>query len=103
MILFQGQIYKDSKQDELISKLYDSALVTLKNKPLDPLIVINACDKLYKKVINHDFDDIILPLLETFDISYTYFLESAKNFSKEGLLTKLKIELGEDYSSLSNL
>ena len=103
MILFQGQIYKDNKQDELISKLYDSALVTLKNKPLDPLIVINACDKLYKKVINHDFDDIILPLLETFDISYTYFLESAKNFSKEGLLTKLKIELGEDYSSLSNL
>ena len=103
MILFQGQIYKDNKQDELISKLYDSALTTLYNKPLDPLLVINACDKLYKKVINHDFDNIILPLLEIFDISYSYFLESAKNFSKEGLITKLKIELGEDFSSLSNL
>ena len=103
MILFQGQTFKDNKQDELISKLYDSALITLKNKPLDPLTVINACDKLYKKVINHDFDNIILPLLDTFDISYSYFLESAKNFSKEGLLTKLKIELGEDYSSLTDL
>lgn len=103
MILFQGQVYKDSKQDELISKLYETALLTLKNKPLDPLTVINACDKLYKKVMNHDFDDIILPLLETFDISYPYFLDSAKNFSKEGLLTKLKIELGEDYAALSKL
>ena len=82
MILFQGQVYKDSKQDELISKLYETALLTLKNKPLDPLTVINACDKLYKKVMNHDFDDIILPLLETFDISYPYFLDSAKNFSR---------------------
>lgn len=100
MILFKGEIYKDKKQDELIDALYLEALKTMQKDFLDPNIVINACDKLYQRVINHEFDDIILPLLSSFDISYSYFLESAKNFSKDGLLTKIKIELGENYLSL---
>lgn len=104
MILYKGEILDNSKQDALIDSLYEDCLSTLQNAPtLDYKIVIDACDKLYKRVINREFDDIVLPLLKMVDISYAYFLTMATMFSKEGLSKKMEIELGKDFDHLEDL
>lgn len=104
MILYKGNIYENNKQDELINTLYQDMEQTLINeKSLTPSIVINACDILYQRVLNHEFDDIINPLLSMLDYSYERFFEMAKMFSKDGLEYKCEIEFGSDYKMMSNL
>ena len=59
MILYKGEIYPNEKQAELISSLKEDMYLTLQNKEtLSYMTVIDACDKLYQRVINHEFDDI---------------------------------------------
>lgn len=104
MILYRGTIYEDNKQNELLASLYQDCLNTLSSSnSIDASIVINACDVLYQKIVNHEFDDIVLPLLKAFDISTDYYSETIKMFSKEGLEEKVKIELGENYCSLQSI
>ena len=96
MILYKGEIYPNEKQAELISSLKEDMYLTLQNKEtLSYLTVIDACDKLYQRVINHEFDDIALPLLNALNMPYSSLERYAKVFSKEGLLKKIDIELGD--------
>ena len=96
MILYKGEIYPNEKQAELISSLKEDMYLTLQNKEtLSYLTVIDACDKLYQRVINHEFDDIALPLLKALKMPYSSLERYAKVFSKEGLLKKIDIELGD--------
>lgn len=96
MILYKGEVYPDGKQEELISSLEGDMLETLQNnRTLTRNVVIDACDKLYQRVMNHEFDNIVLPLLEMANMPYSTFERYAKYFSKEGLLKKIDIELGD--------
>ena len=96
MILYKGEIYPNEKQVELISSLKEDMYLTLQNKEtLSYMTVIDACDKLYQRVINHEFDDIALPLLRALNMPYSSLERYAKVFSKEGLLKKIDIELGD--------
>ena len=96
MILYKGEIYPNEKQAELISSLKEDMYLTLQNKEtLSYMTVIDACDKLYQRVINHEFDDIALPLLSALNMPYSSLERYAKVFSKEGLLKKIDIELGD--------
>ena len=96
MILYKGEIYPNEKQAELISSLKEDMYLTLQNKEtLSYLTVIEACNKLYQRVINHEFDDIALPLLKALNMPYSSLERYAKVFSKEGLLKKIDIELGD--------
>ena len=96
MILYKGEVYPDGKQEELISSLEGDMLETLQNnRTLTYNDVIDACDKLYQRVMNHEFDSIVLPLLEMANMPYSTFERYAKCFSKEGLLKKIDIELGD--------
>ena len=96
MILYKGEIYPNEKQVELISSLKEDMYLTLQNKEtLSYMTVIEACDKLYQRVINHEFDDIALPLLKALNMPYSALERYAKVFSKEGLLKKIDIELGD--------
>lgn len=96
MILYKGEVYPDGKQEELISSLEGDMLETLQNnRTLTYNDVIDACDKLYQRVMNHEFDSIVLPLLEMANMPYSTFERYAKYFSKEGLLKKIDIELGD--------
>ena len=72
MILYKGEIYPNEKQAELISSLKEDMYLTLQNKEtLSYLTVIGACDKLYQRVINHEFDNIALPLLKALNMPYS--------------------------------
>ena len=96
MILYHGEIYSDLEQDKLISSLYDDMLLTLKtNRCPSTFKVIEACDRLYKRVMNHEFDNIALPLLNALNIPFSSLDHYARYFSKEGLLKKVEIELGD--------
>ena len=96
MILYKGEIYPNEKQVELISSLKEDMYLTLQSKKtLSYMSVIDACDKLYQRVINHEFDDIALPLLKALNMPYSSLERYAKVFSKEGLLKKIDIELGD--------
>lgn len=96
MILYKGEIYPNEKQVELISSLKEDMYLTLQNKEtLSYMTVIEACDKLYQRVINHEFDDIALPLLKALNMPYSSLERYAKVFSKEGLLKKIDVELGD--------
>ena len=96
MILYKGEIYENLEQDRLISSLYEDMINTLsfgKHPSIDS--VINACDRLYKRIMNHEFDEIALPLLKALNIPYSALDHYASYFSKEGLTKKVDIELGE--------
>ena len=96
MILYKGEIYPNEKQAELISRLKEDVYLTLQNKKtLSYMTVIDACDKLFQRVINHEFDNIALPLLNALNMPYSSLERYAKVFSKEGLLKKIDIELGD--------
>ena len=96
MILYKGEIYPNEKQAELISSLKEDMYLTLnKKETLSYMTVIDACDKLYQRVFNHEFDHIALPLLSALNMPYSSLERYAKVFSKEGLLKKIDIELGD--------
>jgi len=104
VILYKGNLFENKDQNRLIEQLYEDCKKTLATKePISADIVIRACDILYKRVMNHEFDTIIEPLLAMMDVSYNRFLDMAKMFSKEGLEYKCKIELGDDYPILRSL
>lgn len=104
MILYQGEIFPNEQQMEKINHLKEDCYETLNTKPLlKPMEVILACDKLVKQVRDNRYDDIIMPLLDAFDIPYDYFLQSLPMFEKESLITKCERELGKDFNDLEDL
>lgn len=94
MILYKGIIYNNYKQNELIDTLREDIYNTLnKKEELNYLDVINACDILIQKVKNKEYDNIILPLLNNFEVSLEKFNNYLYMFEKEALLKKVEIEL----------
>ncbi len=96
MVLYRGELFENSEQLRLIESLKGDIYRTLKETPYPTYdIVINACDKLYQKVMNHEYDDIALPLLNSLNIPYSMLEKYASYFSKEGLQRKVDVELGD--------
>ena len=97
MIFYRGTCYENKEQSRLLGTLRNDCFRTLnQSPPLSRETVIRACDFLYRKVCDHAFDDIVLPLLRMVDLSYERFLEMGKLFSREGLEAKCRMELGEN-------
>ena len=72
MILYKGEIYPNEKQGELIASLKGDMLLTLeKGETLSYLTVIDACDRLYQRVMNHEFDDVAMPLLNAINMPFS--------------------------------
>ena len=104
MILYNGKIYPDSKQDELINRLQGDIIETLsKPQRLSTQAVIDASQKLYDKAANGYYDSIAVPLLNEFGISYERYQAMAKAFSSEVLRYKCEIELGRNWNDLPSL
>ncbi|MBN2697122.1 MAG: acyl-CoA reductase [Bacilli bacterium] len=104
MILYQGNILEDHKQKEMLLRLKQDCYDTLANtEALQLDEVINACDQLAQLVKSRTYDELILPLLEEFDIPYDYFINHIPMFEKASLLRKVSIELGEQSNIPSDL
>lgn len=97
MILYQGEILENSRQDEIIESIKGVLYKPIEmGSVLSTDTVINACDKLACKITNGEFDDIVKPFLSLFDISQTQFEEMVRLFTKEGLEYKCSIELPDE-------
>lgn len=104
MILYNGKIYPDVMQDELIDRLERDILNTLSHSnKLTCEKVIAACDKMYQKAVQGYYDDIAKPLLELFGISYERYRSMAEGFSSSVLKYKCETELGRDWQNLPPL
>ena len=104
MILYKCKIYPDNKQNELIDSLEGDIIATLsKSERLTTDAVIAASEKLYQKAANGYYDDIAVPLLNEFGISYERYQAMAKAFSAEVLTYKCEIEMGSDWNKLPPL
>jgi hypothetical protein len=104
MILYQGNIFENHQQKHMLKTLRQDCYDTLANEEsLSINEVIDACDKLAQQVKSGMYNDLILPLLEEFDIPYDYFLTHLPMFEKPSLLKKVEIELGKDYDAISDL
>ena len=94
MIFYGGTYYENSEQPRLLETLREDCYRTLERRgPIDRETVIRACDALYRRVCDHAFDDVVLPLLKLADLSYERFLEMGRMFSREGLEFKCRTEL----------
>ena len=104
MILYQGKKFESHNQEALIKQLEANCLDTLASKEkLESRIVINACDQLMQGINKGEFDHLIKPLLDEFDIPEEQFESYVSMFSKASLEKKVAIELGSDYDALSPL
>ncbi len=96
MILYRGEIREDHEQNDLIQRMPPFLYHTLaKGNYPTPEKVISACEKLLNRVLEGEFDHIVLPLLSQFDISRARFEQMAQLFSRESLTYKCQIELGD--------
>ena len=103
MILYKGQIYENSKQEELINLLKNDIYTPIINGEfLSVETVINACDKLAEKVMNGEFDNIVIPFLSLFNINKQQFKDMVYLFTKEGLEYKCSIELSDEEKIINN-
>lgn len=99
MILIHGKLRENHEQSAVINGIRADLQATLSrgNFPR-PETVMAACDALLGRVLAGEFDDMVLPLIEQFDISYERFREMAQLFSAKSLKKKCRVELGDLYS-----
>ena len=60
MLLIHGEIIETTFEEKYLEHIYEDCLSTLNNTEwLTSEKVINACDKLYKKVMQGEFNDLV--------------------------------------------
>ncbi len=98
MILYRGTLRENHEQSALIDGLRPHLHRTLAaGKFPRPDTVIRACGRLLDRVLAGEFDELVLPLIAQFDISYERFREMATLFSPAALYEKCRTELGDLY------
>ncbi len=104
MLLIHGEIIETYVEKQYLEHLYEECIHTLSREvSITTEQVIRACDLLYNRVMQGEFDSIVQPLLQMSDISAERFESMARLFSKEELEYKCKIELGKRYPQLKDL
>lgn len=104
MMLIHGEIIDSNLEEKYLDTLYEECIETLqKSNPISTDKVIRACDIVYQKIMQGEFDDILFPLLTMSNVSYEKFQAMARLFSKKELEYKCKIELGSKSYELEPL
>lgn len=97
MILYQGTLYENSRQEELIASLVADVYTPIREgRFLTTESVISACDRLAQRVLSGEFDGIIQPFLTMFGVSQAQFTDQVRLFTREGLSYKCAIELSDE-------
>lgn len=94
MILFEGKIYPDEKQDEILEKLWDSCVTAVSNRIDIVELVIEACGKVADKIRTGAYQQVLEPLLEKGVFTRGQFEEAIDFFDRENLRLKYQTELG---------
>lgn len=94
MILFEGKILTDDKQDMVLVQLWDSCVKTLSKRKWIAEQVMEACGKVAQKIRRGDYQQVLEPLLESGVFTRTQLEEAITFFDKENLQLKYQTELG---------
>lgn len=95
MILYRGKLIDSHVESRWLDSLYEDCVDTLSKSSITAEQVISACDRLYRRVMQGEYDSLIFPLLQASNVSFARFQQMAKLFSREELEYKCAIELGE--------
>ncbi len=95
MILANGRIYETSAQAEILAGLEDAISRTLSEKTLSRETVIDAIDRLGRRVADGEFDEDIAAL--PIDNAMSYKAQAVQMLSRAYLEFKLRTELGSDF------
>jgi len=98
VILANGITYDASSQNELLSSLPAKLSKTLSEDPLDSFVVIDAFDKLSKRIALGEFSDLISSIEMSGKNEYVDL--AVRMMSREYLEYKLEVELGDNQDYL---
>lgn len=96
MLLIRGELWEDSRMEEALTDLETHLTRTLSAPPLDPMLVVNACDKLTRAVANGEYAAELDAFLSVHEVPRAMVEDAIGLFRRESLLYKLKMELGEE-------
>lgn len=96
MILYRGELHQDSELSALLGRLEGDCLAALAGEPITPELVVSACDSLARDIAQGQFDHLLSPFLEAFSIPRSQLDAALGLFTRESLIQKLRLELGED-------
>lgn len=96
MLLIRGELWEDSRMEEAMAGLERHLTRTVAQPPLDPMLVVGACDKLANAVANGEYADELDAFLRLHAVPRAVVEEAIGLFRRESLLYKLKMELGEE-------
>lgn len=94
MILFEGKLFPDEELDDVLDRLWDSCLNTIKNREEIWEKVVNACESISLKLKNGVYDSVLKQLLSKGAFTQTQLDEVVKLFDRKNLLLKYQTELG---------
>lgn len=95
MILVNGNILPSEEIHHILPTLEKRVCHTLQKPLLDPMLVIEACHKLAKKIERGAYEELLKDLIDNEHITTQQLLEVICLFKKESLLYKMKLELGK--------
>ena len=94
MILFEGKLYSDEKQDEILEKLWSSCIVAISNREDISETVISACGRVAEKIRGGVYQQVLEPLLEAGAFTKAQLEDAIAFFDRDNLQLKYQTELG---------
>lgn len=100
MILVNGSILDSEEINLILPSIEKSICKTLQKPILNPMLVIEACNKLAENIENGDYFGLLHQLSVEEHISTEQIGNVVRLFKRESLLFKLNTELGEESSEI---
>ena len=94
MILFEGNLLPDEKQDEVLERLWDSCLKAIESRRDFTTEIMDACDKIAAKLKSGVYDGVLNLLMEQGVFTKAQMDEVLTLFERENLELKYRVELG---------
>lgn len=94
MILFEGKLYRDEQQDEILNQLWDSCVAAVSNRVDISEQVMTACGRVAEKIRAGAYQQVLEPLLEKGIFTNVQLEEAVTFFDRENLQLKYQTELG---------
>ena len=94
MILFEGKLLTDDKQDAVLEQLWNTCIATLSNRKWIAEQVVEACGRVAQKIRRGEYQQILEPLLASGVFTSAQLEEAVSFFDREILRLKYQTELG---------
>ena len=95
MLLIRGKLWEDGRMEEAMADLETHLTHALSGPPLDPMLVVDACDRLARAIEAGEYAAALEEFLSVHEVPREMVDQAIGLFRRESLLYKLHMELGE--------